>query len=464
MASRKEELQELLEPFGQECVLAFWDELNAHEREHLAAQIRALDLKLIDRLVRETSSAEDWAALARRAGAPPAFRLDDRSRTISPEQAHERGQQALAAGHVGVILVAGGQGTRLGFEHPKGMFAIGPVSGDSLFQILLEKIAARARVAGMRIPLYLMTSPATHDETVEYLRANENFGLPQEDLKVFCQGTMPAVDATTGRLLLAEQASTGAQSRRARRHVAGDGRHAAVWPTFARRGLRQLFYCQIDNPLVEMCDPEIPGLSPAVEFGAVDASGGQANVARQGGQRRVDRRQAADHRVQRLESAGRRDRRAPRGRWRSDLLGRQHGDPRVRRRRFSSAWRESGTALPFHVAKKAVPHVDASGRAIEPKEPNAIKFERFIFDLLPEARAAIVVEVDETQAFAPVKNAPGDARDTPESVQAADDRFARRLAARGGLRGGGRHARRNQPAVCPKCPGSGRPACGRDWS
>ncbi len=78
---------------------------------------------------------------------------------------------------------------------------------------------------------------------------------------------------------------------------------------------------------------------------------------------------------------------------------------------------QSGTALPFHAAKKAVAHVDASGRKVEPREPNAIKFERFIFDLLPEARQTIVVEVDEAQAFAPVKNAPGDARDTPESVQ-----------------------------------------------
>jgi UDP-N-acetylglucosamine/UDP-N-acetylgalactosamine diphosphorylase len=69
------------------------------------------------------------------------------------------------------------------------------------------------------------------------------------------------------------------------------------------------------------------------------------------------------------------------------------------------------------LAKKAVPHVDPSGRKVEPQEPNALKFERFIFDLLPEARHAIVVEVDEAQAFAPVKNAPGESRDTPQSVQ-----------------------------------------------
>ncbi len=77
----------------------------------------------------------------------------------------------------------------------------------------------------------------------------------------------------------------------------------------------------------------------------------------------------------------------------------------------------SSTALPFHVARKAVPHLDGTGIRREPQQPNAVKFERFIFDLLPEARQAIVVEVDEAKAFAPVKNAPGEARDTPETVQ-----------------------------------------------
>jgi UDP-N-acetylglucosamine/UDP-N-acetylgalactosamine diphosphorylase len=77
-----------------------------------------------------------------------------------------------------------------------------------------------------------------------------------------------------------------------------------------------------------------------------------------------------------------------------------------------------GTALPLHVAHKAVGHLDAAGQKVEPQRPNAHKFERFIFDLLPEARQAVVVEVDEAQAFAPLKNAPGESRDTVETVQA----------------------------------------------
>lgn len=199
------ELQLLLAPLGQEHVLTFWDQLTAQQRERLAAQVRMLSLKKLDELVRRGSSSENWLELARRAVAPPAIRLRDQGQSSLSEQAQNLGQQALEAGHVGVILVAGGQGTRLGFDQPKGMFSLGPVSGASLFQILLEKVVARSRTANMRIPLYLMTSPVTHTETIEYLGTNENFGLPREDLHVFCQGTMPAVDARTGRLLLAEK-------------------------------------------------------------------------------------------------------------------------------------------------------------------------------------------------------------------------------------------------------------------
>ena len=110
-----------------------------------------------------------------------------------------------------MILVAGGQGTRLGFDHPKGMFPIGPVSGASLFQILLEKIVARSRPRGMRIPLYLMTSPATHDETIDYLRANENFGLAaRRSARSSARARCRRSTRETGRLLLAEEASAGA--------------------------------------------------------------------------------------------------------------------------------------------------------------------------------------------------------------------------------------------------------------
>ncbi len=276
-----EELRSLLAPHEQEHVLAFWHELSADQREQLAAQLRTLDLHELQKLVHGAHAAEDWAALRATAVAPPAFRMHDKQRSISPEHAQQRGQEALAEGHVGVILVAGGQGTRLGLNHPKGMFSIGPVSGNSLFQILIEKIVARARVAGMRVPLYLMTSPATHDETVAYLAANENFGLPSDDLCIFCQGTMPAVDAASGRLLLDDKHCLA---------LSPDGHggmlqalvESGAWPTCTAVASSS---CSMPDrqPAGRDVRSRVPGLSLVVALGAVDAGGSQAYLARQGG-------------------------------------------------------------------------------------------------------------------------------------------------------------------------------------
>jgi len=413
---KKESLLELLTPHAQEHLLAHWDTLSPAEQAELAADIRAVDLKRIGRLFRSAEeSPADWAALARRAMAPPAFRLADRAPTIAPDAAHRAGHAALAAGNVGVILVAGGQGTRLGFPHPKGMFSVGPVSGASLFQILFEKIVARSRAAGMRIPLYLMTSPATHDETIEYLKAKENFGLPSEDVLIFCQGTMPTLDARSGRLLLAEK----------HRLALGPDGHGGMLQALVshraladmqRRGLQQIFYCQVDNPLVEMCDPEFLG------YHLLARSELSTQVIPKRTLRdKVGNVASIDGKLQIIEYSDLNP-------LDDEIVGRTAGgNPvfwagntavHVFETSFLERVAQSGTALPFHVARKSVPHVDAEGNKIEPSEPNAIKFERFIFDLLPEARQAIVVEVDEARTFAPVKNASGEPRDTPETVRA----------------------------------------------
>jgi UDP-N-acetylglucosamine/UDP-N-acetylgalactosamine diphosphorylase len=416
MDSRKDRLTRRLAPFGQEHLLAFWDELSADARDRLVAQLDQLDFERIDRLHRGAGAAEDWAALARRAEAPPAVRLGRTHPRISPEQALRRGRQAMSAGRVGVILVAGGQGTRLGFEHPKGMYPIGPLSEASLFKILLEKVSARARAADATIPLYLMTSPATHAETIEYLSAHENFGLDDADVRVFCQGTMPAVDAGTGRLLMSAKDQLA---------LSPDG-HGGMLEALARggllddirqRGIEQLFYCQVDNPLVEMCDPGFLGdhLAAGSELSTLV-------VAKRGSRDKVGNVVSIDGHLRIIEYSDLNP-------LDDEIVERQGSDGtpvfwagntaiHVFDVAFLERMAASGTALPFHVARKTVAHLDALGKNVEPAEPNAVKFERFIFDLLSEARGAIVVEGDESSCFAPLKNARGEVRDTPESVQA----------------------------------------------
>ena len=403
----------ILSPHGQKHLLAFWDQLDARQRESLAEQIREVDLDLIARLYRHRDDQGNLRALADRAGPPPAFRLDAPGNPFTAQQARQRGSQALDAGHVAVILVAGGQGTRLGFDHPKGMYPIGPVSGRTLFQIHVEKILAMARRHGVRIPLYLMTSPATHGETVEYFARNDRFGLPEEDLRVFGQGTMPAVDAATGKLLLESPD----------RLATSPGGHGGMLAAFVgsgaleharQRGIQQLFYFQVDNPLVDICGAEYVGYHLLCQsemttqvIAKRDPLEKVGNVVEVDGRRMVIEYIDLPDDVAQQRNPDR-------------SLAVWAGSIAVHVFDLAFLQRMAGEveALPFHLARKKVAHVDGAGRRIEPEKPNAIKFERFIFDLMPLSRNAVVVEVNPARAFAPLKNASGSSMDTPESVRA----------------------------------------------
>ncbi|HEX3998686.1 MAG TPA: UTP--glucose-1-phosphate uridylyltransferase [Pirellulales bacterium] len=414
-------LEEHLRYYDQHHLLTFWNELSPDERKMLAEQIRGIDFAELSRLFAGQEAATDWAALARRAEPPPAFRLPEHGEQseFSPDEARMRGEAAFAAGEVGAILVAGGQGTRLGWSHPKGTYPIGPVSKAPLFQILFERLAAHGRRYGTRLPLYLMTSLATHQETVAYLDEHQRFGVVADDLRIFCQGQMPAVEASTGRVLL-ESAGRIALS------PDGHGGMLAALATSGGlqdmqcRGLRHLFYFQVDNPLVPIGDPEFLGyhLLSGSEMSTLV-------VAKQRPKEKLGVLAAIDGQVRIIEYSDMPDDVAHE-RDASGGLRFWAGNTGVHffEREFLERVQHSAAGLPMHLARKkvscvAVDRDTSPGTRVEPDAPNAIKFERFVFDLLPEARHAIVVESDAARTFAPVKNGPGEPTDSPEAAQAA---------------------------------------------
>jgi UDP-N-acetylglucosamine/UDP-N-acetylgalactosamine diphosphorylase len=409
----RQDLVARLAPVGQEHLLRFWDELDEAGRQNLASQIAAIDVEQISQLFRQGAASQDWAAMSRRATPPPAMRLTDRQhgKPWSSADASKRGAEALAAGEIGVLLVAGGQGSRLGFDHPKGMYSIGPVSGASLLQIHFEKALATARRYGASVPIYMMTSPVTHAEQAEYLRQHDRFGLPIDDVVLFCQGTMPAVDAKTGKLRLAEKCSL---------FLSPDGHGGTVAALAAsgaidhmrRRGIRHLFYLQVDNPLTPIADPEFIGNHLLANSELTSMA-----VAKKTPQDRLGIFAMIDDRLQVIEYSDLPDDVAKK-RTSDGSLEFWAGSIAVHM--FSVAFLERALALkdalPFHIARKKVPYIGDDGQLVEPGEPNALKFERFIFDLLPHANNPFVVEYAESDVFAPLKNAPGASRDTPEYV------------------------------------------------
>ena len=253
----KNRLDSKLAQYDQTHLLKFWDELTPAQQQKLADQIDAIDFELVQSLFADKSADASSDDTAMRAEVPPAITLDDFADSASYESAVAVGRKALAGGELAMILVAGGQGSRLGFDHPKGMYPVGPVSNVSLYQIHFEKVMARAKQFGAPVPMYVMTSPPTHEETSAFLKEHNFFGMNSDHVRIFCQGVMPAVD-DGGKLLLAAKdevfvSPNGHGGTLAGLVDSGCLQHARDL------GVKHLFYGQVDNPLVQICDPALVG-------------------------------------------------------------------------------------------------------------------------------------------------------------------------------------------------------------
>lgn len=394
-----------LQMFRQQHVLRFWDELRPDQRESLAEQIAEVDFHLLEQSRRESQTNEDSPAQRAARALSPA-NLIRVPTTPAEHEAHSRavtvGLELLRSGKVGVILVAGGQGTRLDFPHPKGMFSIG-IAGESLFQLLAEQLVERARQAEVAIPYYVMTSDATHDETVTCFQSQNYFGLNAADVKFFRQGNLPAVDARTGRLLLAEKDSLA---------LSPDG-HGGLLAALARsgllddmrrRGVETLFYHQVDNPLARVCDPAFLGfhklhgadvttkvvakLSPEEKMGVVVDVDGLSQI--------IEYSDLPPDLTTKRDATG------------GNLFWAGNTAIHCFERTFLDRLLEEPLELPLHRALKTIPFLDDAGTLNKPATENALKFERFIFDVLPYARKALTVEARREEEFYPLKNKTGE--------------------------------------------------------
>ena len=422
--SPKPLLAERLDRHGQGHLLRWWTELDAAARERLTAEIEAIDLDEIDRLNQELVFKEPTAAPAiDRVRPVEVVRLPatDAERT-SRRRASEIGEAMIAAGEVAVVLVAGGQGTRLGFDGPKGTYPIGPVSASSLFQIHAEKIVALGRRHGRSIPLYIMTSPDNHEATTQFFEENERFGL--EHVRLFVQGQMPAVDRASGKILLAESGHValgpdGHGGTLRALAAPGPNGSASCLDEMRQRRISTLFYFQVDNPLVKIAEPAFLGLHRGAEaevsFKVVEKVMPDEKV---GVVVEVEGRPCVIEYSDLPPELG--EKRTPDGRlelWAGSVA------IHVFERAFIERIATGRAGLPFHRAIKKVPFVDGEGRLVEPREPNAVKFETFIFDALPMAERYAVVETDRATEFEPLKNATGP--DSPATVrQRMSDMFA----------------------------------------
>ena len=402
-----EEAKHLLATQQQGHILAWWDRLDATEQAALLVQIDALDFEAIA-YMQEMVAAADAPGTTAGGNMQPAPVVEQA--TIADEQLAEdiaAGEAALSAGRVGVVLVAGGQGSRLGFDGPKGSYLIGAVSSASLFEIHARKVLAFERRYGAAIPFYIMTSQANDAATRSFFEVNDFFGLDRSRVRFFAQGMWPALDGD-GKILLDAPGHI---------FMSPDG-HGGVlsaldttgqFEDMRTRGVDTIFFFQVDNPLVEIADPAFVGMHLAA---ASDVSvkvcakrdpdeGLGVVVVEEGQSRIVEYTELTDEQKNRRDAAGK--------------LHYCYGSVAIHLFARAFMEQEAKARLPLHIAHKLVPVVNASGEVVTPESPNAFKCEKFIFDVLPDAKTTINVEFDRALEFSPVKNAEGN--DSPATTR-----------------------------------------------
>ncbi len=391
---------------NQSHVFQYWDELSSPLREKLLLQASEIDLNEVSQLIDEHITCEETHSLELSKIKPAQFipRPDKIEADKSWKSAIEYGIEAISAGRVAAFTVAGGQGTRLGFDGPKGTFPVGIVSDKTLFQIFSEKILAANRRYNCSIPWFIMTSHANNNQTVDFFEKNNYFGLNKNTVNFVIQGRMPSVDKN-GKIMLQNKSTIS---------MSPDG-HGGSFRALCRSGaIKQMedlncdiiSYFQVDNPIVHCIDPAFIG------FHLINNSDMSSKMVKKvdasekvGIFTDIDNRTSVieysdmpDALINERDNSGELLYQA--GSIAIHIISRDfakkigHGDSEIFR-------------MPFHRADKKINTIAADGSDYKPKQPNGIKFEMFVFDALPIAKNPIVLETLRQDEFSPVKNAEG---------------------------------------------------------
>ncbi|MDP1581430.1 MAG: UDPGP type 1 family protein [Candidatus Didemnitutus sp.] len=414
---------------GQGHVFAFWADLSPPQQHALADQAAEIDLAEIARLHRRLVAEATGAATASASELAPAPYIalpGNGGDAAQWAQARTAGEAALRAGRVAAFTVAGGQGTRLGFDGPKGTFQVTPVQAKPLFQVFAEKILAAGRRYGRPIHWFIMTSHANHDETTAFFAGHANFGLSNEHVHFFRQGRLPAV-AHDGKIML-EAKDAMAMSPDGHGGSLRALHRSGALDVMEQAGVDILSYFQVDNPLVRCIDAEFVGHHLLAQSEMSSKMVPKAYAEEKVGLFCVQNDKLAVVEYSDVPMELQRETDA------SGALRFSAGSIAIHLidREFARRMAAGGEAveLPFHRADKKIPTLDATGNPVKPAKINGVKFELFVFDALPFARNPIVIETARADDFSPVKNADG--VDSPETCRADQQRqFARWLRAAG---------------------------------
>lgn len=404
MEENLETIRKTLKKYSQEHLLNMYEKLDESKQKQLLEQIKNIDFELINSLYNNTKKELE---ISHEEITPIEF-LDKEKLNGYYKGFQETGEKAIRAGKLAAVTMAGGQGTRLGHNGPKGTFDIGLESHKSLFEILSDSLKEQGRKYDVIIPWFIMTSEENNKETIEFFAKHRYFGYEKDkNIFFFKQGELPMVD-TEGKILIREDGLI---------KEAADG-HGGIYEALVKNGMTKkmrelgvewIFIGGVDNCLVKMVDPILMGIAIQKQVTAAGKSVVKANPQEKVGVfcKKNGRPSVVEYTEIPEEMAQATDERG-------ELI---YGESHILCNLFNinAVERMGNKPLPYHSAFKKATYIDKDGNKVIPDGPNAYKFEAFLFDAFGELDDMAILRVKREEEFAPVKNASG--IDSPETAR-----------------------------------------------
>ena len=388
----REKASGIVAEYKQEHIMKYFDELNEEEKEELLKQIEITDFSVLSNLDgnKENIARGTFEPLG-------AVTIDDISANSSEYIAI--GTEAIKAGKAAAVLLAGGQGTRLGFDKPKGMFKIGVEQELYIFQCLINNLMDVVKLTGTWIPLYIMTSEKNNKDTIDFFEEKNYFGYAPEYIRFFIQDMAPSVDFD-GKILMESRSKISVSPN-------GNGGwfsslvRAGLLNDIRSKGVEWINVFAVDNVLQRICDPSF--------IGAVIKSGLQSGskvVSKAAPDEKVGVLCLEDGKPSIVEYYEMTDEMRTLVNEKGELAY-KYGV--ILNYLFNVAKLEEicDQKLPVHIVDKKIPFMDEEGNYIIPTSPNGHKFETLVLDMVHMQDSCLAYEVIREKEFAPVKNATG---------------------------------------------------------
>ena len=401
--NKLDEIKTILASYGQSHILNFFEELNTDEQNALLNQIESIDFSLAEKLYKEKDDACNKKDIIE------PLEYIDKLKLTNDEIEHyiALGEQAIRNGELGFATLAGGQGTRLGHSGPKGTFKLGINPDKSLFEIMCDSLKRAKSKYNVYIPWYIMTSRENNDETITFFEENNYFGYPKEMISFFKQQELPML-STDGKMLMETK---GKIKEAADGHggIFGAMHKNGIVGYIEQKGIKWIFVGGIDNVLLKMVDPLFMGLAIEKNVKIAGKSIVKANpeekvgvfCRRNGKPSVVEYTEITEEMAYETDSSG-------------ELL---YGESHILCNLFNieAIKKIENEKLPYHTAFKKSNYINALGQIVNSLEPNAYKFETFIFDAFNKFEDMLIFRVLREEEFAPIKNKEG--VDSPQTAR-----------------------------------------------